>query len=137
MPAELYGPQNGIHRGQLTDQPSLHGQRVWLLVLAPLDLVEHRGFRFAANVHHAKFAKPNGRCGASQQHSHFCCPNLSWSRALAQSGGYIDRITITIAVDRDGTQHVAFDGVPLPVRSISIDPVSLERLSDQPRTVRG
>lgn len=43
---------------------------------------------------------------------------------------------LSIRVGRDQEVEVSYDGGPIPVTSIDIDDVSLERLVSQPRTLR-
>ena len=43
---------------------------------------------------------------------------------------------LSIRVGRDQEVEVTYDGDPIPVTSIDIDEVSLERLASQPRTLR-
>ena len=44
---------------------------------------------------------------------------------------------LSIRVGRDQEVEVTYDGDPIPVTSIDVDEVSLERLASQPRTLRG
>jgi hypothetical protein len=45
--------------------------------------------------------------------------------------------TLRIRAQRDGSFAVEHEGMPLPVEEIDIDEATLERLNEQPRTVRG